>query len=261
MSHDTLGDRMKAYEVASRTTLPGRLPVIIRVDGKAFHTYTKGTDRPFDMYLGDVMVDTAKKLCEEIQGAQLAYTQSDEISILVHGYKKFESQPWFDNQVQKMVSVAAGIASSHFTANSWKIVCRGAKTVVDNLKPAVFDARVFVLPEADVCNYFLWRQQDATRNSVQMLARSLYSHKQVENNNTSKLKEMCAEKGQPWDDLPTRWKRGVCVIKGEELLPIGGQLANSLKSATRTRWIPDYQIPVFSQDREYVNKYLAVEEE
>lgn len=92
---------MKGYEVASRTTLPGRLPVIIRVDGKAFHTYTRGCKRPFDDRLSDVMVSTATKLCDEIQGAQLAYTQSDEISVLVHGYKKFKSQTWFDNQVQK----------------------------------------------------------------------------------------------------------------------------------------------------------------
>lgn len=247
MSHNSLGDRMKAYEAASRTTLPGRLPVIIRVDGKAFHTYTRGTDRPFDTFLGDVMVDTAKRLCEEIQGAQLAYTQSDEISVLIHGYKKFESQPWFDNQVQKIVSVAAGVASSFFTANSWRIVCRGAKTVVDNLKPAVFDARAFVVPEADVCNYFLWRQQDAMRNSVQMLARSLFSHKLVENKNTSVLKEMCAAQGCPWESIEPRWQRGVCIRR--------------VVDGIRNPWQPDYNIPVFSQDRNYVNSLLAVEEE
>lgn len=261
MSQDTLGDRMKGYEVAARTTLPGRLPIIIRCDGKAFHTYTKGCERPFDQMLGNVMIDTAKRLCEEIQGAQLAYTQSDEISILVHGYKKFDSQSWFDNQVQKMVSVAAGVASSHFTANSWKIVTGGAKTVVDNLRPAVFDARVFVVPEADVCNYFLWRQQDATRNSIQMLARSLYSHKQCDNKNGAELQEMCFLKGKNWNDLETRWKRGVCVHKVYRQLPVGGWQPGDPPAAVRSSWEADFNIPIFSQERAYVNRHLELEEE
>lgn len=262
-----MGDRMKGYEVASRAVLPGRLPVIIRVDGKAFHTYTRGTERPFDKKLGDVMIDTAKKLCESIQGAQLAYTQSDEISILVHGYKKFDSQPWFDNQIQKMVSVAAGIASSHFSINSWKVWNNISNPTGHNIiKPAVFDARAFVVPEADVCNYFLWRQQDATRNSVQMLARSLYSHKVLENCNCNELKDLCAAKGHDWFNLEPRWQRGVCV-KREPVTPYcsgGGCVEGCQHSPSGDRlgtWRVDYDIPVFSQDRDYVNRHLALEEE
>jgi tRNA(His) 5'-end guanylyltransferase len=254
MLHDSLGDRMKAYEVAARTVLPHRLPVIIRVDGKAFHTYTAKCERPFDRRLSDVMVSTAKRLCEEIQGAQLAYTQSDEISILVHGYKKFDTQSWFDNQVQKMTSIAAATASSHFSLNSWLIwgdwkddTFYKPADVMKALRPATFDARVFIIPEADVCNYFLWRQQDATRNSVQMLARSLYSHKQCNNKNGVELQEMCFQKGHNWNDLEPRWKRGVCILR---------PLTND-----RNPWHLDDQIPIFSQDRSYINDLLKLEEE
>lgn len=265
MSHDTLGDRMKGYEVASRTVLPHRLPVIIRVDGKSFHTYTSQCERPFDERLSGVMVSTAKRLCEEIQGAQLAYTQSDEISILVHSYKKFSSEAWFDNQVQKMISVAASTAAAHFTAASWRI-WRDCGSPIENddvwtalgrrIRPAAFDARVFVVPEADVCNYFLWRQQDATRNSVQMLAQSLYSHKQCDGKNSSELQEMCFQKGKNWNDLEVRWRRGICVRRVPEF-----DLTLSDAVVSRRVWDVDFNIPVFSQDRGYINNLLKLEEE
>jgi hypothetical protein len=121
------------------------------------------------------------------------------------------------------------------------------------IKVAILDARVFVLPEADVCNYFLWRQQDAMRNSVQMLARSLYSHKECENKNTDELKAMCEAKGQRWEDIDLRWQRGACVYRGfTEPHPGMGHV----KGRVRT----DAKIPIFSQDRDYVNKHLEVEE-
>ena len=106
---DSLGDRMKNYERDSSSKLTDRLPVIMRLDGKAFHTYTRSCDKPFDNKLIDAMNQTAISLCKEIQGAQIAYVQSDEVSILIHGYKKHNSSPWFDNKVQKMVSVGAAI--------------------------------------------------------------------------------------------------------------------------------------------------------
>ena len=259
---DSLGDRMKGYEVAARTVLPRRMPVIIRCDGKAFHTYTAACKRPFDERLSGVMVHTAKELCKQIQGAQLAYTQSDEISILVHGYKKFASESWFDNQTQKMASVAAGIASATFTAHSWRI-WRDVPTpietdlnAIERIKPAVFDARVFIVPESDVCNYFLWRQQDATRNSVQMLARSLYSHKQCDRKNGSELQEMCFQKGVNWNDLEVRWKRGICIRRMPDLVPFGDGTATE-----RSSWEPDFNIPVFSAERDYINRLLALEEQ
>jgi len=238
MSSDSLGDRMKGYEQSARTVLPRRMPVIIRCDGKAFHTLTHDCVKPFDSRLTDCMTHASIRLCEQIQGAQLAYTQSDEISILVHGYKRFASETWFDNQVQKMVSVAASIAAAEFNAYS-----KGCFH-----KLAYFDARAFVLPEADVCNYFLWRQQDAVRNSIQMLARSLYSHKQCDHKNVNELQEMCFQKGQNWNDVQPRWKRGLCVKRRHDA---------SLGSS----WHVDLDIPTFGNDRDYVNGLLAVEEE
>jgi tRNA(His) 5'-end guanylyltransferase len=198
------------------------------------------------------MNETAMYLCKNIQGAQLAYVQSDEISILVHNYKEIETQSWFDNTLQKMVSVSAGMASAVFTSLSPKIF--GVH------KLAIFDSRAFIVPEADVNNYFLWRQQDATRNSVQMLARSLYSHKQCEDKNNSELQELCHEKGVNWNDCPTSQKRGRCIVKitafcdGKD--PRTGEVTKSL----RTKWTVDNEIPIFSQDKSYINGYLLTTE-
>lgn len=259
-----LGDRMKAYEAAFKQVLPGRLPVIVRVDGKAFHTYTKSLKKApgvaFDENLERVMNLTATKLCEEIQGAQIAYVQSDEISILIHGYKKLTSQGWFNNELQKIISVSAAIASSTFTAESWRIWWAqhgvASPAQLDDIKPAYFDSRAFILPEAEVCNYFVWRQQDATRNSVQMLARALYSHKECHNKNGKELQEMTFQKGRNWDKEPTSFKRGRCIVKlSEDFTTPKGQVV------TRWRWSVDNEIPIFSQDRDYINKHLAIEEE
>ncbi len=241
--HDSLGDRMKEYEEAARATLPRRMPVILRVDGKAFHTYTRGLEKPFDENLCRAMNTVALSLCEEVQGSQLAYVQSDEISILIHGYKRISSQSWFGNEIQKMVSVSAAHASAVMTEVS--------HTIFGRLKRATFDARVFVLPENDVCNYFLWRQQDARRNSVQMLARSLYSDKQCFQKDASKLKEMCAAKEQPWDALPTSKKFGQCARR----------VAYDHEGTERHRWEIDNEIPLFSDDRAYIERFLPVEDE
>lgn len=256
MPTDALGDRMKMYEVSARSTLPRRLPVVLRVDGKAFHTWTQGLERPFAASLIEAMNVVALELCQEVEGTVLAYVQSDEISLLLHNYKRLQTQPWFDNQVQKMVSVAASIAAATMTVESLGIFGR--------LKPAYFDARVFVLPEAEVANYFLWRQQDASRNSIQMLARTLYSHRELDRKNTSELNEMCFAKGHNWNELPVHLRRGRCAIKVEELgqpifeagsdVPVG-------ESPRRTRWVIDNEIPLFNQDRPYIERHLAIIDE
>ena len=232
---DSLGDRMKSYEKAHKYVLSPRTPVIIRVDGKAFHTYTRGLPT-FDPALMSMMDSVATELCKQVGGAELAYVQSDEISLLVYYHKKFNSQPYFANEVQKLCSVTAGIASATATAESGKVFN-------GTIKPAVFDSRAFTMPEDEVCNYFLWRQQDWTRNSVQMLARSLYSHKECNNKNNAQLQEMCWAKGKNWNDLPTSHRRGRCIYKG-----IGAP------------WSVDSEIPKFSEDREYVNSLLTKEE-
>lgn len=262
-SKDSLGDRMKTYEDAFRISLPIRMPVIIRVDGKAFHSYTKGCKRPFDQKLVDCMDITAQKLCKEVQGCQLAYVQSDEISLLVTNYDDLDTQSWFDNNLQKMVSISAAIASSTFTMNSWRIWMGGVMAPVglESLKPAMFDARAFVLPKEEVCNYFLWRQQDATRNSVQMLARSLYSHKQCENKNNSDLQEMIFQKGQNWNNLPTSQKRGRCIVRQLTNKLAQNPKTGEVTNAIRSEWIVDNEIPIFSQDRYYINKFAYPGEE
>lgn len=240
----TLGDRIKTYEGAFKHTLPIRMPVILRIDGKAFHTYTAKCVKPFDETLINAMDTVAIALCERIQGAQIAYVQSDEISVLIHGYKKHNSSPWFDNEIQKMVSVSAAIAAGHMTAIS--------HTITGNPGIAAFDSRAFVLPESEVCNYFLWRQQDATRNSIQMLARSLYSHKELDSKNSSELQELCHAKGKNWNDEPTYHKRGRCIVKEH--------YQDAASGTIRSKWAVDDEIPIFSQDRDYINKFLATEE-
>jgi tRNA(His) guanylyltransferase len=267
MNKDSLGDRMKKYEDAYRISLPIRMPVIIRVDGKAFHSYTKKCKKPIDEKLVQVMNDTAINLCQNIQGAKLAYVQSDEISILVNNFTSLDSQSWFDNNLQKMVSISAAIASTTFTANSWKIWfpkegAERGKDSLDYIKSALFDSRAFVLPKEEVCNYFIWRQQDATRNSVQMLARSLYSHKECTDKNNSELQEMCFRKGFNWNDCPTSQKRGRCITKQVELKKVQilspkAHSKNLPSEIERRVWKVDNEIPVFSQNRNYIDQYLV----
>jgi tRNA(His) guanylyltransferase len=263
MSNDNLGDRMKSYEDAYRASLPIRLPVILRIDGKAFHTYTKGCKRPVDQGLVDVMNNTAIELCKKLQGSQIAYVQSDEISILLVNYSTLDTQAWFDNNLQKMVSVSASIAGAVFTSQSSTIwghddyqnAC-GCTQSFPILKPAFFDARAFVMPKEDVCNYFLWRQQDATRNSIQMLARTLYSHKELINKDNSELQDLCWKKGTNWNDCPISQKRGRCIVKTKTMKQGKNPKTGLPMLAERTEWVVDNKIPIFSQDRDYINRYV-----
>jgi tRNA(His) guanylyltransferase len=253
MSQDSLGDRMKSYENAYRTTLPIRLPVIIRIDGKAFHTYTRDCKRPVDPALVHCMDLTAMYLCKNIQGSMIAYVQSDEISILLNNYKTLDTQSWFDNNLQKMASVSASMAGAVFTMGSSKIFGES--------KLAFFDSRAFVVPKEDVCNYFLWRQQDATRNSVQMLARTLYSHKQLENKSNEELQELCWQKGINWNDCPIPQKRGRCLVKTKLTKTGMNPKTGESFTAERSDWVVDTQIPIFSQDRFYINQHVITSQE
>jgi tRNA(His) guanylyltransferase len=253
---DSLGDRMKTFEDSYRQHLPIRMPVIIRVDGAHFHSYTAKCKKPVDMGLVDCMNETAIALCETVQGCQLAYVQSDEISLLVTNYQDINTQSWFDNNLQKMVSVSASTASVAFTLNSyqiWGVV--GVRIPEPIIKPAYFDSRAFVLPKEEVCNYFIWRQQDATRNSVQMLARSLYSHKQLENKNNSELQEMIFQKGINWNDCPVFQKRGRCIVKTKTIQEGTNPKTGEVLQAERSKWIVDNEIPIFSKDRSYIDNY------
>ena len=239
---DSLGDRMKGYESAYRMVMPRRLPIILRLDGRAFHTWTRDLDRPFSKLFCDAMDKVARTVCEDAQGASIAYVQSDEISILLHNYRSLESSPWFDNQIQKIVSVVASIASTTMTVES--------PSLFGSIKGSSFDCRTFVLPEAEVCNYFLWRQQDASRNSIQMLAQSLYPQSELHQKNTSVLQEMTFQKGHNWNDLPTSQRRGRCLQR----------VAYDVDGVIRNRWEVDSEIPIFSQDRDYIEKHLRTPE-
>lgn len=223
-SKDTLGDRMKRYENQFRNTLMHRMPAIIRVDGKAFHTFTKGMQKPFDSFMSHSMQETAKYLVQNIQNARLAYVQSDEISILMVDYNTYTSQQWFDGNINKIVSISAAMASTKFTELIGKT--------------ALFDSRVFSISENEVNNYFIWRQQDAVRNSIQAVAQSHYSSKQLHGKNTSQLQEMIFQKGENWNDYQPHLKRG----------------------AFYDRYNDEVMTPDVSKDREFIKSYLSIEE-
>jgi tRNA(His) guanylyltransferase len=220
MKHDEIMVRMKSfYEGRSRTYLTRRTPVIIRLDGKAFHTYTRGLDKPFDEGLIEDMQQTAIYLCQNIQGAKCAYTQSDEISILVTDYDTLTTDAWFDYNVQKMVSVSASLATGKFNQlRAYRYYDESIETAtssigVVHLTLANFDSRAFNIPKEEVVNYFYARQRDAVKNSISMLAQSLYSHKELHKKNGNQMQEMCFQKGHNWNDLHFSKKRGSFVIK------------------------------------------------
>lgn len=246
---DPLGQRIKQnYELRNRYYLTRRMPVILRLDIRAAHSYCKPLKDRFDPNFMKVMNLTAIKLCEEIQGAQFAYLQSDEISILLHDYKKLTSDAWFNYNQSKVESISAAIASVEFTKNSWMI---WSEIFFNDIRSAYFDSRAFNAPEAEICNIFLWRQLDATRNSINSLAQSLYSHKELQNKSCNELQEMCFQKGHNWNDLPTSWKRGRCGVK----------TTYEFGDTTRSKWLVDEEIPEFSKNRQYIEKYLATEDE
>ena len=263
---DALGDRMKAYENISRIYLPKRLPVIIRVDGRAFHTLTRGFTRPFDKVLHESMWCTAEALCNQIGGVKLAYTQSDEISLLLTNDDTQETEPWFGNNLQKLVSIASSIATLAFnqyfydTFKAWigdPDVEPGQLDLLNAYDKAImkaqFDARAFVLPPSEVVNYFIWRQQDATRNSIQLVAQSLFPHKELMHKNTDQLQEMIFQKGINWNDYPTYYKRGLCYVKKPtKVRTVIDMKDMSETEIIRNRWTPDYDIPIFTQDRSYI---------
>jgi tRNA(His) 5'-end guanylyltransferase len=219
-SKDSLGDRMKAYEAVTQTVLPRRTYAILRLDGRAFHSLVKKikAEKPFDMRLIDLMNRTAQFLCQNIQGAQFAYVQSDEISILLTDFEKVDTQSWFGGNVQKMVSISAAMATSFFqTKLFYGSGFDLSKSWDDGAPFAMFDSRVFVIPDpVEVYNCFLWRTRDWERNSIQMLARSNYSHKELQGKGRSDMHEMLHKKDKNWAKLPDDIKRGRLIKRNAE---------------------------------------------
>ena len=227
---DSLGDRQKSYEDCYRIKLPRRSYTMIRLDGKSFHSYVKGLVRPFDAGLIEDMDATAAYLCKNIMGAKFAYVQSDEISILITDFEDIGTEAWFDNNLQKMVSVAASMATAEFNKLRMiriaKLSIKGgdvnnlAEHVNNFIYPslAMFDARVWQIPQkVEVENYIIWRQQDATRNSISSVAQSMYSHKELHGVSSDAKQELIFQKGINWNDYPYRQKRGGIIGKISEL--------------------------------------------
>lgn len=282
MWNDKLGDRMKRYENITRDYLPNRMPVIIRLDGKAFHTFTRGFNKPFDDLLIEAMQNTALYLCEHIEGVKLAYTQSDEISLLLTNDNTWETEPWFSNNIQKMVSVAASMATFAFNrtfehlANMYAAGINPFDEMPEIQKKlyvsygraatygAFFDARVFVLPKEEVCNYFWWRQADAQRNSIQMCGQAHFSHQELHKKSCEDIKHMLSEGDCNWDweILPPMYKWGSCVIKRPKVVATNIDFVDGVSvDKVRNKWVVDTDIPLFFQNREYIDTLLEVHNE
>lgn len=224
MDKTSIGDRFKRYENVFRLTLPPRQPLIIRVDGKAFHSLK--LEKPFDGRFIRSMQTTMLEMAEQIQGCVFAYTQSDEISFLLQDFKTYQTEAWFGGNLQKIVSVSASMA--------------GVKMSSKLEKEVYFDSRAFVVPnEVEAANYFIWRQQDFTRNSIQMVAQSLYSHKELHGKNCSELQEMIFKKGVNWNDYQVCEKRGSVWFDG----------------------FLDYEPPIFSECPQYITDHFKKDQE
>ncbi|MFW6046320.1 MAG: tRNA(His) guanylyltransferase Thg1 family protein [Candidatus Woesearchaeota archaeon] len=209
-----IGNRMKKYyEDRNRHHLTRRTPVIIRIDGKAFHQLTKKFDKPFDKWFTNTMSEVAYHLLKNIQGAKCVYSQSDEISILLKDFDRLNTDAWFDYNVQKISSVSASMASSIFTRTLIKDSEYDMKLKQISRNIISFDSRVFNIPKEEVCNYFIWRQKDWIKNSIQMLARAYFSHKQLHKKSLSDMHDMLYEIGVNWNDLNPVFKNGYFAVR------------------------------------------------
>ena len=310
MFRDEFGDRMKGYEAEYDIKLQTKVPVFIRIDGKAFHTWTKGLQKPFDAMFITSMQLTLKDLCENIEGCVFGYTQSDEITLVLADYQRPETAAWFGYRVQKMCSVAASMATKYFGKHFTElvmgryedeyfraceegnidqennIVIMASSDVIDELPEELqnsdnnvviiddyislllektenlpcFDARCFNVPLDDVVNAVYWRQSDAIRNSIQACGQSLFSHKELQNKSCSQIKEMLANKGEPWEDLPDFLQRGTAcrkverteITKTEEGFP---------HIIIHKDWELDFEMPVLlGANRKYVEDLITFKE-
>ena len=278
MVNDNLGNRMKEfYENVPKTRLVRRMPVAIRIDGKAFHTFTRGFDKPFDKVLIKSMQNTMKYLCENIQGCVLGYHQSDEITLILIDYTHLNSDAWFNYEVQKMCSISASMATMAFNRyfkeemdNWWETAHNGVNwdspewEKIDELletyanaykKGAMFDARCFNIPREEVTNLIYWRQLDATRNSIQMVGQANFSHKELQNKTCNMIQDMLfEEKGINWNNFPAYLKRGSCCLKNHDFDEYGVDWGEG--------WRIDENIPIFKEEgREYIEKRILSKEE
>lgn len=293
MDRSDLAERMKGYETRNRYYLQRRMPVILRLDMRAGHSFTKGFERPFDEIFVKSMQETAKYLCENIQNCKLSYQQSDEITLLLVDYDKLNTDCFFDYRVDKLCSIAASMATiafnrafannveaeSHVFTNEWlddenfnpnyknkelRSLWLVHKKAVD--KGAMFDARCFNIPKEEVTNLVYWRQLDATRNSIQMVGQANFSHKELQNKSCNDIQDMLmTQKGINWNDLPTYQKRGSCCVRNKIVIQSDGVMATAQlrdTSKSENEWIIDTDIPIFKgEGREYIDRLVFVGED
>ena len=271
--NEDIGRRMKEYyEQIPKIKLVRRMPVIIRIDGRSFHSFTKNFVRPFDDVLIKSMQETMKHLCENIQGCVLGYQQSDEISLVLVDYKSLNSSAFFDYEAQKICSITASMATMAFNKyykqniqvynlpssidfmpkEKQEILINQHRTYFSKIDSAMFDSRCFNVPKEEVTNYFYWRQLDAIRNSIQMVGQANFTHKEIQNKSCRNIEDMLLkQKGINWNDLPIYQQRGCCCIKEEY----------QNENVIRTHWTVDKGIPIFKDEgREYIDRLIFVGE-
>lgn len=267
---------MKDYENISRNYLTRRVPVIIRLDGRAFHTFTKDMRKPFDIILADAMLGTMQYLCENIQGCVFGYTQSDEITLVLTDYEKPTTEAWFGYNIQKMASVAASMATLKFNERFINAVEQKSYLTNyafvhtdtpypteefdkyrSNYNSATFDARVFSIPKEEVCNCLIWRQQDAIRNSIEAAGQVFFSPKKLLGKSCEMIKEMLHEITIEWSDYPIVFQRGACCyrVPGTFTIPDPSNKYSTIK-VNRSPWNIDTEPPIFTENREYIEKWL-----
>lgn len=245
---DAISTRMKEnYEFPYKIKMTRRTPVIIRLDGKAFHSFTKGFVRPFDHVLMKAMQNTMLDLCRNIQGCVFGYTQSDEISLLLIDYMNHESCAWFDNEIQKICSVSASMCTVYFNKYFSEEVANTADEIPEHKarfkaaeKGGMFDSRCFNVPRDEVTNYFLGRQNDASRNSIQMVGQCYFKHKELHGKSGNDIQDMILTQYDiNWNNFSVPEKRGTACYKTED------------------GWLLDYNMPILKESgRDYVERWL-----
>ena len=297
MDASDLAERMKGYAKRNRYYLQRRMPVILRLDMRAGHSFTKGFERPFDEVFIKSMQETAQYLCENIQNCKLSYQQSDEITLLLVDYDKLNTDCFFDYRVDKLCSIAASMATMAFNnifskyekefdlelayndngidteenRKLWEIYKKAIN------KGAMFDARCFNIPKEEVTNLIYWRQLDASRNSIQMVGQANFSHKELQNKSCNDIQDMLmTQKGINWNDFPTYQKRGSCCVKENHFIENekGIQICfpegcsdpfedeEALTGVYRSSWIIDTNIPIFKgEGREYIDRLVFIGED
>lgn len=217
MAHTQLDQLMKSYEHAYRRKVSPTDYILLRLDGKAFHTFTRGLERPYDRDLIRAMQETTVELCQGIQGVRFAYTQSDEISLLITPWDSLDADiskldPAFGGVEAKLISISASIATAAFN-KAWA-KSQGS----DGVKTAHFDSRLWTFSGTEegeklVRQYFDWRRLDCTRNSVSMAAQAQFSHKDLMGVGVSQMKVKLKETGKPWEEEPLDFRYGSLVTK------------------------------------------------